>query len=92
MGRGECQIVQRDIFEKVGKYNTNLAAGEDFDLYRRIKKNKGDIYYAKELVIYESPRRFRKYGYLKTLWYWTINSLTVIMWDKSVSREWEAIR
>jgi len=67
MGRGECQIVRRDIFEKVGKYNTNLIAGEDFDLYRRIKKNNGNIYYSKEIIIYESPRRFRKYGYLKTL-------------------------
>ncbi len=92
MGRGECQIVKHKMFEKIGGYNSQLAAGEDFDLYRRISKNKGKIYFAKDLVVYESTRRYRKYGYLKTLWYWTINSLTVIFCNKSVSKEWEAIR
>jgi glycosyltransferase involved in cell wall biosynthesis len=92
MGRGECQIIRREMFEKVCGYNSLLAAGEDFDLYRRISKNKGKICFAKELIIYESTRRYRKYGYLKTLWYWTINSLTVIFCNKSVSKEWEAIR
>ena len=67
MGRGECQIVRRDLFNKVGGYNSVLAAGEDFDLYRRIKKSGASIYFSNELEIYESPRRFRKYGYIKTL-------------------------
>lgn len=92
MGRGECQIIKRDMFEKIGGYNSHLAAGEDFDLYKRISKNKGKIYFIKDLVVYESTRRYRKYGYLKTLWYWTINAITVIFCNKSVSKEWEAIR
>ena len=92
MGRGECQIISRTMFEKVGGYNPLLAAGEDFDIYRRIAKNKGKIHFADDLIIYESPRRYRKYGYLKTLWYWTINAIMVIFCNKSVSKEWEAIR
>jgi len=92
MGRGECQIISREMFEKIGGYNPLLAAGEDFDLYRRITKNKGKIQFVDDLIIYESPRRYRKYGYLKTLWYWTMNAIMVIFRNKSVSKEWEAIR
>jgi glycosyltransferase involved in cell wall biosynthesis len=92
MGRGECQIIRRKVFENVGGYNSKLVAGEDFDLYRRIYKSGGKIYFAKDLIIYESPRRYRKYGYFKTLWYWTLNALTVMFYNKSVSKEWEAIR
>lgn len=92
MGRGECQVVRKDIFESLGGYNSKLAAGEDFDFYRRIAKNKNKIEYSEQLLVMESPRRFRKYGYLKTLWHWTLNSLAVIFCNKSASKEWEAIR
>jgi glycosyltransferase involved in cell wall biosynthesis len=92
MGRGECQIVLSDVFHKVGGYNSNLVAGEDFDLFRRIKKNGNKILFDENILINESPRRFRKYGYLKTIWYWTLNSLTVIFFNKSVSKDWETIR
>ncbi len=91
MGRGECQIVKREVFFQVGGYNNILVAGEDFDLYRRINKI-AKVKFESKLVILESPRRFRKYGYLKTLWYWTLNALTVIFCGKSVSQEWEAVR
>jgi glycosyltransferase involved in cell wall biosynthesis len=92
MGRGECQIVRRNVFQNVAGYNPMLVAGEDFDLYRRIVKSGGKIKFARNIIIYESPRRFRKYGYLRTLWYWTINSITVILWNKSTSKVWEAVR
>lgn len=92
MGRGECQIVRRNVFDEVNGYNSKLVGGEDFDLYRRITKHHHKILYSTKIIIKESPRRFRKYGYLKTLWYWTLNSLYVIFKNKSVSKEWEAIR
>lgn len=91
MGRGECQIIKREEFFKVGGYNPDIAAGEDFDLFRRICKT-GKIGFANEILVYESPRRFRKYGYLRILFSWTINSLSVIFRGKSVSKEWEAVR
>lgn len=91
MGRGECQIVKRRVFESIGGYNERLAAGEDFDLYRRISKI-GETRFTNKLIVYESPRRFRKYGYIKILWSWTLNSLSVIFRGKSVSDEWEAVR
>ena len=91
MGRGECQVVKKDDFRHVGGYNAELVAGEDFDLYRRLTKI-GRVKFERKLVVLESPRRFRKYGYLKTVWFWTLNSLSVMAFNKSVSKEWEAIR
>lgn len=91
MGRGECQVIRKNVFNKVKGYNDSIVAGEDFDLYRRISKI-GKIKFAKDLVVYESPRRFRKYGYFKTVSYWMLNSISVVFFNKSVSKEWEAVR
>lgn len=91
MGRGECQIVKTEIFKKVRGYNSDIIAGEDFDFYRRIARI-GKISFVDDLLVYESPRRFRKFGYLPILWSWTINSLSVIFFNRSVSKEWEAVR
>lgn len=91
MGRGECQIVRSNTFKEVGGYNDNIVAGEDFDLYRRISKI-SKVRFDKNVLVYESPRRFRKYGYIKTIFFWILNSLTVWWFGKSVSKEWEAVR
>jgi len=91
MGRGECHIVKRNIFEKVKGYNELLAAGEDFDLYRRIKKH-GKIKYIRDLKVYESPRRYRKYGYPKVLLDWSKNAVSVVLKNRSVSNEWDPVR
>lgn len=91
MGRGECQIIPKTIFEKFGGYNENLAAGEDFDLFRRIRKE-GNILYARNLCVFESPRRYRKYGYLNVCKSWFINSFYVVFKNKSLATEWEQIR
>lgn len=91
MGRGECQIVRADVFRKVGGYNPNIAAGEDFDLFRRMSRY-CSIRFEKALPVYESPRRFRRYGYAKMLLSWTVNAVSVMLFGKSVSKEWEAVR
>jgi len=91
MGRGECQIVRKEIFNKLGGFNETLAAGEDFDLFRRIRKQ-GKILFAKDLCVYESPRRFRKLGYKQVSWSWLKNGLSVLLKNKSISKEWEQVR
>lgn len=91
MGRGECQIVKKEYFNRVGGYDENLAAGEDFDLFRRLSKI-GKIGFIKDIKVFESPRRFRKYGYLKVILQWLINSVSVMIYRKSVSEEWDPVR
>lgn len=91
MGRGECQIVRADMFRQVGGYNSSIAAGEDFDLFRRLART-GTIKTFGDMLVYESPRRFRKYGYSRVLWNWTVNAVSVMVRKKAVSEEWEAVR
>lgn len=91
MGRGECHCIRRSAFQKVNGYNNKLIAGEDFDLFRRLS-HLGKIKFLKELTIYESPRRYRKYGYISVLGDWTLNSLSVLFRNKSISKEWDAVR
>ncbi len=91
MGRGECQIIRKDIFRKVNGYNEKLAAGEDFDLFRKIRKL-GKILYTMDVCIYESPRRFRKLGYKGVTLSWVRNGFSVFLKNKSISKEWEQVR
>ncbi|MBU0474151.1 MAG: glycosyltransferase [Bacteroidetes bacterium] len=91
MGRGECQIIPKKVFNEVGGYNKLLVAGEDFDLFKRIRK-KGKILFDKSLVIYESPRRYRKYGHIVIFFSWLFNAISVIFKNRSISKEWEEVR
>ncbi|KPK87895.1 MAG: hypothetical protein AMS27_01060 [Bacteroides sp. SM23_62_1] len=63
---GQCQIVRRNEFRKVNGYNVNIVHGEDSDLFRRLRKI-GKLYFFSGMVVYESPRRYRYYGYIRLL-------------------------
>lgn len=91
MGRGECHIIKREVFMEFNGYNENLAAGEDFDLFRRIRK-KGKILFARNLTVYESPRRYRKLGHFRIFFTWLINSIYIIFGNSSKSTEWKQVR
>jgi glycosyltransferase involved in cell wall biosynthesis len=91
MGRGECQIVRRTAFESAGGYNPLLPAAEDYDLYRRLRRV-GKISFDRKLLVYESPRRYRKYGYAKVYLEWTRNAFAVVAKNKASSDVWEEVR
>lgn len=91
MGRGECHIIKKSVFYDYGGYNEDLAAGEDFDLFRRIRKD-GKILFARNLTVYESPRRYRKIGHFRILFTWLINSIYIIFAKSSKSTEWKEVR
>lgn len=91
MGRGECHIIEREIFFKTGGYSEDIIAGEDFELYMRLKKA-GRLKFRKDFVIYESPRRYRSYGYLRIMREWMKNAVSVYFLKKSVSAKWEEVR
>lgn len=91
MGRGECQIVRRKAFEALRGYNATMAAGEDFDLYRRLRSI-GRIRFDRELLVYESPRRYRKYGYMHVYFDWIRNGFAVLCKHRSSDQVWEEVR
>lgn len=90
MARGECQIVRASTFRAIGGYNEALHVSEDFDLFRRLRKI-GRVHFFKELVVLESPRRYRKVGYGRLLFMWFTNALRVLFF-KSTKREWGIVR
>jgi len=91
MGRGECHIVRAEPFWHVGGYDERLYAGEDFDLYRRLRRLRR-IRMEWTLLVYESPRRYRRYGYARTLALWTANALAAWMLGRSLVRAWQPVR
>ncbi len=91
MGRGECHVIRRSIFEELNGYDESLPAGEDFELYTRLRK-KGKVYFPGNVCIFESPRRYRKSGHFVILFTWLINSVFVFLAKKSFSNKWEEVR
>ncbi len=97
MGRGECHAVRRSVFLAVGGYDETLVAGEDFDLYRRIarwgrKTRAARIAFLWDWKLWEDPRRYRKQGYVRTLFEWFRNTVYVIVFGRAHSEVWEPIR
>jgi glycosyltransferase involved in cell wall biosynthesis len=91
MGRGECQIVRRKAFEALSGYNPGMAAGEDFDLFRRLRAM-GSVKFDSKLLVYESPRRYRKYGYARVYFDWIRNGFAVLLRHRSANQVWEEVR
>lgn len=75
-GRGECIIVKKKIFEKVGKFDVNRNVCEDADLVKRC----APVVYP-NLYYTESGRRIHKLGWLRMHYEWKLNTI-------DPSREW----
>jgi hypothetical protein len=91
MGRGECHIMKREVFESVSGYSDGIAAGEDYDMFRRLDRV-GRIKFLENVVVYESPRRYRRYGYFYVTVSWFINFLAVFFLRRSILSEWKPVR
>jgi glycosyltransferase involved in cell wall biosynthesis len=91
MGRGECQVVRAPQFRALGGYRAALVAGEDYDLFRRVRRL-GRIRFLPAVVVYESPRRYRARGYGHIVFGWFRNAVSVVLRQRSSSEVWEAVR
>jgi GT2 family glycosyltransferase len=91
MGRGECHVMRREMFEAAGGYDESIPAGEDYEFFLRLRRH-GRIAFVRSLTVFESPRRFRKYGYLRISLLWFLNALSVFLFRRSISEEWKPVR
>lgn len=88
--KGASMIIRKDAFSKIKGFNENLVVAEDLELCLRLRKVT-KIRNSK-LMVYESPRRYRKIGYLKLMWIWTYNGLSSLLFKKTPLKTWEAVR
>jgi glycosyltransferase involved in cell wall biosynthesis len=91
LAKGECQLVRRRVFEKIGGYNEKIVAGEDCNLFYRLSKE-GHISYLWRLRVQHSPRRFRQFGYLGISWIYLREGLSLLFLRKSYAKEWTPVR
>ncbi|OPX08643.1 glycosyltransferase [Mycobacterium sp. AT1] len=88
---GEFQMVTAEAFRRVGGFDERLVAAEDMDLFRRLSRI-GRTRFVNSLTIFHTGRRAHAVGWPRLLWQWFINSVSVYLFRKSVSREWEEVR
>jgi cellulose synthase/poly-beta-1,6-N-acetylglucosamine synthase-like glycosyltransferase len=89
--RGEFIAVKRVCFEKVGGFNERLVCMEDADLVNRLSQL-GKFVFIKDLVVYESMRRIRKFGLFKTVRLWLKNWLFYLAKKDVLVKEWIPVR
>jgi glycosyltransferase involved in cell wall biosynthesis len=89
--RGEFLAVRRQYFLKLGGFDERLPCLEDHEFTFRLSKL-GKFAFVYDLVVYESMRRFRKSGLLKVLKEWVINYISLILFQKTISKVWNPVR
>ncbi len=88
---GKFQMVRTEAFKKIGGFNENLAASEDFDLFKRLAKI-GRTYSEPSLTVFHSGRRAHQVGWLKLLPTWILNGIWVGLFNRSWSKKWKPVR
>jgi len=89
--RGEFFAVRKEVFQKLGGFNESMAVTEDYDLSCRLSEI-GKLAFIKNLIVYESNRRIRKEGLLKTAGIWLVNVISYILRGETISADWEPVR
>jgi len=87
---GQCQIVRGSSFREVNGYNVKIVHEEDSDFFKRLRKI-GKLHFFSELVVYESPRRYRKFGYITLLLQGVYSLAYQQIFKKNVFKEWRRI-
>jgi hypothetical protein len=87
---GQCQIVRKNSFREVNGYNVNIVHGEDSDFFRRLRKI-GKLHFFSKLMVYESPRRYRRFGYIILFLQGAYSLVYQQIFKKNVFKEWMRI-
>jgi glycosyltransferase involved in cell wall biosynthesis len=71
---GYCFFYRKDIFKKLGGLRDDLVLNETHDLAIRSKAYGNFVYM--NTPVFTSLRRYRKVGYLRTIWMYLISAIT----------------
>jgi len=85
---GEFQMIRREAFQEMHGYREDLPVGEDNDLFMRLS-GIGKTKMIWSLTAYTENRRAREMGWPKLLWTWTLNYFSVLLFNRSYTKEWK---
>ena len=88
---GEFQMVRAPAFKRINGYREDLVTREDADLFWRLSRI-GTTYCDKSLIVYQTGRRGHAIGWVKLVSIWVLDSFWVMFFNKSLSKDWKAIR
>ncbi len=87
---GSNIAIRREVFEKIGGFNTEYITCEDLDLGKRAKTH-GSMKYVKNLHQFVSARRVRKWGYLRYIGFHLFNGVRYHATGRA-SKKYEDVR
>lgn len=89
--RGEFLAVRKRSFLAVSGFDETMPCLEDHELAHRLSKL-GKFVYIKDLVVYESLRRFRKQGFFRVVGTWITDYVSFLLRGKPISKIWSPVR
>jgi len=89
--RGEFLAVKKKSFLDIGEFNETMPCLEDHELAQRLSKL-GKFVFIKDLLVYESLRRFRKLGFFRVVGTWMTDYISFMLRGKPISRVWSPVR
>ncbi|MFO1043815.1 MAG: glycosyltransferase [Planctomycetaceae bacterium] len=87
---GQCQVVRKVSFETVHGYNAEQVHGEDSALFKSLSKI-GRLRFLSDQTVLESPRRYRKLGYLRLIAIAVYSFIGQSLFRRNVLQRWERI-
>ena len=88
---GECMIVRREAFEKIGGFNEALPVAEDNELFQKLARI-GRTRILTDLVTLQTGRRQHAIGWPRLLLQWWSSWVSMTFFGKSASSDWEEVR
>ncbi|MFH1439456.1 MAG: glycosyltransferase [Candidatus Woesearchaeota archaeon] len=88
--RGGSMVVKKEYFDKIKGFNENMYVAEDIDFSKRLRS--AAKVRNSRLIVSESARRYRRDGYIKLWWQWTVNGIWCFLFGKSYLKKWNPVR
>lgn len=76
---GQCIFIKKELFNRINGYDESLYLAEEHDLVQRAK---GKYKFFSDLFVYNSPRRFKKYGFWRTVFISSYSEIYRILFGK----------
>ena len=87
---GSNIAIRKEVFEKIGGFNTDYITCEDLDLGKRARQH-GKLKYVNQLHHFVSARKIRKWGYMKYVGFHLFNGVRYHLTGKA-AQQYENVR